>query len=199
MGQTLLFYLFSSVLIAGSVGVILGRNPVHAVLFLILVFFNTAGLFLLLGAELLALLLVIVYVGAVAVLFLFIVMMLNINFQELRREVGRYIPMAGIVALLLCAELFFIIQKSDSIIPAVATKNMGTNVHQLGQILYTNYVFAFQISGLILLVAMIGAIVLTLRVRDGKRRQNTETQISRNSAQTLELARVPFRQGVKIP
>jgi NADH-quinone oxidoreductase subunit J len=203
MGTTLLFYLFSSVLIAGSVGVILGRNPVHAVLFLILVFFNTAGLFLLLGAELLAFLLVIVYVGAVAVLFLFIVMMLNINFQELRREITRYVPMAGIVVLLLAGELFFVSQKDGGIIPTIelnaTSKNTSTNVHQLGQILYTDYAFVFQIAGLILLVAMIGAIVLTLRVREGQRRQDVQTQIARTPAQTLQLCQVPFRQGVKIP
>lgn len=203
MGATFLFYLFSTVLIAGSVGVILGRNPVHAVLFLILVFFNTAGLFLLLEAELLAFLLVIVYVGAVAVLFLFIVMILNINFQELRREMTRYVPIAGIVTLLLMGELFFVSQKDSDIISAIElnplSKNTKTNIHQLGEILYTDYVFVFQIAGIILLVAMIGAIVLTLRVREGKRRQSISAQTARTLEQTLQLCQVPFHQGVKIP
>jgi len=203
MGAAFLFYLFSTVLIAGSVGVILGRNPVHAVLFLILVFFNTAGLFLLLEAELLAFLLVIVYVGAVAVLFLFIVMILNINFQELRREMTRYVPIAGIVTLLLAGELFFVSQKDSDIIPAIElnilSKNTKTNIHQLGEILYTDYVFVFQIAGIILLVAMIGAIVLTLRVREGRRRQDIQAQTARTPEQTLQLCQVPFRQGIKIP
>lgn len=203
MGQAILFYLFSTILVLSAVGVISVRNPVHAVLFLIMAFLNGAGLFLLAQAELLALLLVIVYVGAVAVLFLFVVMMLDINFKELRRDGKRYATMAFLVGGIFAAELLTVawcwkvsptmLHTTTFISPAGTT-----NGHALGRLLYTDYFLLFQLAGAVLLVAMIGAIVLTFRQRKGTRKQNPRLQVLRTVEDTLEIHQVKPRTGMKL-
>ncbi|HEY5238870.1 MAG TPA: NADH-quinone oxidoreductase subunit J [Rhizomicrobium sp.] len=181
------FYLFSAVLIASALMVVAARNPVHSVLFLILSFFNAAGLFVLLGAEFLAMILIVVYVGAVAVLFLFVVMMLDIDFAELKRGALQYLPLGALVGIILAAELIMVGTVWWVQAPGVqqtfahATPPGMTNTEALGHILYTDYVYYFQIAGLVLLVAMIGAIVLTLRHRPGVRRQSIATQVNREA------------------
>ncbi|MGF1624488.1 MAG: NADH-quinone oxidoreductase subunit J [Alphaproteobacteria bacterium] len=202
--QGLAFYAFAIVLIAAGFLVISARNPVHSVLFLILAFFNAAGLFVLMGAEFLALILVVVYVGAVAVLFLFVVMMLDINFRELRRGFLQYLPIGAMVGLVLLAELVLLVgswQLPEQAVPgaqATATPDASevTNVAALGQVLYTHYVYLFLASGIVLLIAMIGAIVLTLRQRVGVRRQSIPDQIDRKRAETIEVRKVQSRTGV---
>jgi NADH-quinone oxidoreductase subunit J len=200
--QAILFYIFAAVAIASGVLVVSARNPVHSVLFLILAFFNAAGLFILIGAEFLAMILVIVYVGAVAVLFLFVVMMLNIDFLELRRGFVGYLPVGGLVGLILLAELilvggsWFAAPGAPSLGVASATSGIAlTNTRALGNILYTRYLFAFQVAGLILLVAMVGAIVLTLRHRADVRRQSISAQLARTRAQSVEVVKVPVGSG----
>ena len=198
--QSIAFYLFAAVLIASAVMVIAGRNPVHSVLFLILAFFNAAGLFVLLGAEFLAMILVIVYVGAVAVLFLFVVMMLDVDFAELKRGTLQYIPVSLVVGGILLAELIFAgaawrFSPAASQALASPTPARLTNTEALGRILYTDYIYYFQIAGLVLLVAMIGAIVLTLRTRPGVRRQSIRAQVSRVRADTLVVLDVKPGQG----
>ena len=183
--------------------VIWSKNPVHSVLFLILVFFNAAGLFLLLGAEFLAMILLVVYVGAVAVLFLFVVMMLDIDFTELRAGVLDYAPIGALIGVILAAELIVVvggtvispeIAKSVAMpIPAITER---ANTAALGDVLYTNYVYFFQIAGLVLLVAMIGAIVLTLKHRTHVKRQNIADQVARNPATAVELVKVKPGQGL---
>src|SRR3712207_3003099 len=174
--QPLFFYLFAFITVAAGFMVIAAKNPVHSVLFLILAFFNAAGLFILLGAEFVAMILVIVYVGAVAVLFLFVVMMLDINFRELRSGMVRFIPVGATVGLILLAELVLIFggwafaPVATTAIAAPAPSTV-TNTHALGRLFYTHYIYLFQTAGLILLVAMIGAIVLTLRERADVRKQ----------------------------
>jgi NADH-quinone oxidoreductase subunit J len=198
------FWLFSFVLVASSVMVISARNPVHSVLFLILAFFNAAALFLLQGAEFLALILVIVYVGAVAVLFLFVVMMLDINFVELRRGFMTYLPIGALIGLTLFLELFLAfaawkaapgVEKTIAAAPTQVPLGV-TNTEALGALLYTRYVYAFQISGMVLLVAMVGAIVLTLRAREGVRRQKIAAQVTRRREDTLAIVKVQPRQGI---
>jgi NADH-quinone oxidoreductase subunit J len=198
--QAIAFYLFSAVLIAAAVMVIAGRNPVHSVLFLILAFFNAAGLFVLLGAEFLAMILVIVYVGAVAVLFLFVVMMLDVDFAQLRHGTVQYVPIGLLVAGILLAELVFVGTAWRFALAAphvLASANPAhlTNTEALGRILYTDYIYYFQIAGLILLVAMIGAIVLTLRSRPGVRKQSIRAQVRRYAADTLVVVDVKPGQG----
>src|SRR5207253_3260636 len=176
------FYLFSAMMIGAAFMVISARNPVHSVLFLILAFFNAAGLFVLLGAEFLAMILVVVYVGAVAVLFLFVVMMLDIDFVALRRGFMHYLPLGALIGLLLMSELLIVLGAwaFGSSVPAGRALPSGlSNTRALGQILYTDYIFYFQTAGLILLVAMIGAIVLTLRHRPGVKRQSIRRQVGR--------------------
>ena len=200
--QALAFYLFAAVALASGVMVITARNPVHSVLFLILAFFNAAGLFVLMGAEFLAMILVIVYVGAVAVLFLFVVMMLDIDFAQLRTGAMRYLPIGALIGFILLAELIFVFG-SWVIAPSIAsvaaaplpTVNGFSNTRALGDLLYTRYIFAFQMAGMILLVAMIGAIVLTLRHRVGTRRQVISEQLARRSAETVEVVKVPIGAG----
>src|SRR6266404_744731 len=201
--QALAFYLFAGIAVASGVMVISARNPVHSVLFLILAFFNAAGLFVLMGAEFLAMILVIVYVGAVAVLFLFVVMMLDIDFAELRSGFTRYLPIGALIGFILLAELLLIFG-SWVIAPGVAglkaapmPANAGalTNTRALGELLYTRYIFAFQAAGVILLVAMIGAIVLTLRARVGVRHQSIARQLARTRAQSVEIVKVPIGGG----
>jgi NADH-quinone oxidoreductase subunit J len=199
--QALAFYLFAAVAVASGVMVIGARNPVHSVLFLILAFFNSAGLFVLMGAEFLAMILVVVYVGAVAVLFLFVVMMLDINFVALREGFLRYLPIGALIGLILLVELVlvfgaWIVAPSAPSLVAVPVRPDITNAEALGRVLYTDYLYLFQTAGLILLVAMIGAIVLTLRHREGVRRQKIAAQVSRTRAQTLEVKDVPTGSGV---
>jgi NADH-quinone oxidoreductase subunit J len=199
----IMFYLFAAVAVASGVMVVSARNPVHSVLFLILAFFNAAGLFLLMGAEFLAMILVVVYVGAVAVLFLFVVMMLDIDFVQLRTGAIKYLPIGALIGLILLAELVLVFG-SWAIAPNVAalaaaptpTGVAMTNTRALGDLLYTRYIFAFQAAGMILLVAMIGAIVLTLRQRADTRRQSIAEQLARQRAETLEVVKVPIGQGV---
>ena len=199
--QAILFYIFAAVAVASGVLVVSARNPVHSVLFLILAFFNAAGLFVLIGAEFLAMILVIVYVGAVAVLFLFVVMMLDIDFAELRSGFVRYLPVGTLVGFILLAELVFVIggwtisPSIPSQAPAVAGGVPLSNTRALGDILYTRYVFAFQVAGLILLVAMVGAIVLTLRHRVDVRRQSISAQLARTRAQSVDVVKVPVGSG----
>jgi NADH-quinone oxidoreductase subunit J len=201
--QAILFYIFAIAAVGAGVMVVAARNPVHSVLFLILAFFNTAGLFVLIGAEFLAMILVIVYVGAVAVLFLFVVMMLDIDFGQLRDGFVRYLPIGALVGLLLLAELVLVavswaVTPTGTVIGAVAPAGATAvnNTRALGDILYTRYLFAFQAAGLILLVAMIGAIVLTLRHRADVRRQSIAAQLARTRAQSVEVVKVPVGEGV---
>jgi NADH-quinone oxidoreductase subunit J len=201
--QAICFWLFSFVLVASSVMVVAARNPVHSVLFLILAFFNAAALFLLLGAEFLALILVIVYVGAVAVLFLFVVMMLDIDFAELRRGFITYLPIGALIGLMLFLELFLAFA-AWTVAPDVAKSIAAptpalsglTNTQALGALIYTRYAYAFQIAGMVLLVAMVGAIVLTLRARVGVRRQKIAVQLARRRQETLAIVKVQPRQGI---
>jgi len=200
MLQALAFYLFSAILIASAVMVIASRNPVHSVLFLILSFFNAAGLFVLLGAEFLGMILVVVYVGAVAVLFLFVVMMLDVDFAELKRGALQYLPFGGLIGLVLVVELImagsvWVLQPAALAAKAHATPAGLTNTEALGRILYTDYVYYFQIAGLVLLVAMIGAIVLTLRSRPGVRRQNIAVQNARTAAMAVDMIEIKPGEG----
>lgn len=188
------FYLFATVTIAAAFMVITARNPVHAVLFLILAFVNSAGLFMLAGAEFLALILIVVYVGAVAVLFLFVVMMLDVNFAELRSGFLDYLPIGGVIGLIVLAELLLIVGSwilapgaiGEPVQP-IPDMNKISNIEALGNVLYTHYVFFFQIAGMILLVAMIGAIVLTLHHKDKAKRQNIGEQVARTPASAVEV------------
>ena len=190
--ETIAFYFFSTVMLIAAFMVIASRNPVHSVLFLILAFFNAAGLFVLMGAEFLAMILVVVYVGAVAVLFLFVVMMLDVDFAELKKGALSYLPTGGLLGLALLAELA-IVAGVWKMAPAShaalqsATPNGMSNTQALGHILYTDYIYYFQIAGLVLLVAMIGAIVLTLRQRSGVRRQSIPAQNARTPEMAMEL------------
>ena len=195
----LFFYLFAGVLVASAVMVIASRNPVHSVLFLILAFFNAAALFILLGAEFLALILLIVYVGAVAVLFLFVVMMLDVDFAELKRGALHYLPLGGLVGLVLVAELALVaiwalLPATASSVPHAAPAYL-TNTEALGRVIYTDYVYYFETAGLILLVAMIGAIVLTLRHKPNVRRQNIRLQNARDPKLAIRLVDVAPGQG----
>ena len=201
MIATIGFYVFAVILLASAVMVVSARNPVHSVLFLILAFFNAAALFLIAGAEFLAMILVIVYVGAVAVLFLFVVMMLDVNFVELSEGFQRYAPIGLAVGLVLLAELAFVLgawrfhPEAAGLRLSPTPANLS-NTAALGNILYTKYVFLFQVAGLILLVAMIGAIVLTLRERREARRQNIARQTARRPADTLAMVQVAFGAGI---
>ena len=199
--QALAFYAFSAVAVAGGVMVIAARNPVHSVLFLILAFFNGAALFVLLGAEFLAMILIVVYVGAIAVLFLFVVMMLNINFVELRQGFLQYLPVGALIGLVLLAELVLVGGTwvfGPEMSGAMPTPEIGdrTNTEALGDILYTQYIYLFQTAGIILLVAMIGAIVLTLRVRPDVRKQRPGNQIGRKREEAVAIRKVTPGSGV---
>jgi NADH-quinone oxidoreductase subunit J len=202
--QALAFYLFAAVCVASGVMVISARNPVHSLLFLILAFFNAAGLFVLMGAEFLAMTLIFVYVGAVATLFLFVVMMLDINFVELRRGALQYLPIGGTIGAILLVELIFFAatiwraapEAANSLGAPTPPTSEVSNTAALGQLLYTDYLLLFQAAGLILLVAMVGAIVLTLRRREGVRRQVIARQIGRPRELSVEIRKVPTRGGV---
>ena len=195
----LAFYAFAAVLIASAVMVVASRNPVHSVLYLILAFFNAAGLFLIAGAEFLAMILVIVYVGAVAVLFLFVVMMLDVDFAQLREGFQRYAPIGALVGGILFLELILVMGAWQFAGEAEALRlNPApagiSNTRALGQLIYTDYIFLFQAAGMILLVAMMGAIVLTHRPRVGTRRQDIGAQLAR--AEKVDLVQVPARTGL---
>ena len=202
MIQIFVFYLFAALVIASGVMTIASRNPVHSVLWLILAFFNAAGLFVTLGAEFIAMLLVIVYVGAVAVLFLFVVMMLDIDFAELRAGFARYWPGAMVLALGLLAELFFTVVawKAGGLVPvrgSPAPRHVA-NIEALGTVLYTKYLFIFEGAGLVLLVAMIGAIVLTHRKRSDVRPQNVSSQNRRRPQDAVVNMDPGVGQGVSL-
>jgi len=197
--QQLVFYLFSFVAIASAVMVISAKNPVHSVLFLILAFFNAAGLFVLIGAEFLAMVLVVVYVGAVAVLFIFVVMMLDINFVRMREGFLQYLPIGLLIGGILCAELMVVV---GGWVLAPITESLEqptrmevSNTEALGDLLYTEYFYLFQTAGLILLVAIIGAITLTLRHRPGVRRQDISEQVHRSADEAIEIKKVQPGSG----
>ena len=191
MIEALFFYLFAGIMLASGLMVVVSRNPVYSVLFLILAFFNAAGLFVLIGAEFLAMLLVVVYVGAVAVLFLFVVMMLDINFSEMRAGFQKYLPLGLIVGGVLVFELVAAMY-GDVFKGATLPEAMDiSNTRALGNVIYTKYMYLFQVAGLILLVAMIGAISLTMRKREGVRRQSVAAQNLRSRAETVEVVSVP--------
>ena len=204
MIQTLLFYLLAFVTVASGIMVVSARNAVHSVLFLILAFFNCAGLFVLIGAEFLAMVLVVVYVGAVAVLFMFVVMMLDVNFDRLRDGTGRYLPVGLVVGLILLAELVLVgggwalgQNQNDAVSqPVPSAAEQVTNTEAIGRLLYTDYFLLFQAAGAILLVAIIGAITLTLRQRGTVRRQDIGRQVARVPAETVELRKVRSGSGI---
>ena len=202
--ETIVFYLLSAVLIASAVMVIAQRNPVHSVLFLILAFFNAAGLFLLAGAEFLAMVLVVVYVGAVAVLFLFVVMLLDVDLVRLREGFMRYLPVGAAVGVIMFCELVLVVFPNwlfgAGAAQALAAKapdpSVMSNTEALGRLIYTDYIYMFQAAGLVLLVAMIGAILLTLRSREGIRRQSIAGQNARNKESSVELRKIPSGGGI---
>jgi NADH-quinone oxidoreductase subunit J len=201
--QAIAFYVFAAVVVASGTMVVVSRNPVYSVLFLILAFFNAAALFLLIGAEFIAMILVIVYVGAVAVLFLFVVMMLDINMAKLREGFLDYLPIGAMIGIALLAEILFGLGVLGSTSGTVSTFSQADtqaltmdNTRAIGQVLYTQYFYLFQVAGLVLLVAMIGAIVLTLRRRPGVRRQNVSEQLYRGKAETITVVKVRSREGV---
>jgi NADH-quinone oxidoreductase subunit J len=200
MLQGIAFYVFSAVIIASALMVISARNPVHSVLYLILAFFNAAALFVLLGAEFLAMILVVVYVGAVAVLFLFVVMMLDIDFVALRSGFMQYLPLGTVLGLVLFSEFLVAVgawtfADGAQAVRAVPLPEGVSNTEALGRVLYTDYVFYFQTAGMVLLVAMIGAIVLTLRHRPGVKRQSISRQVAREPKTAVELVDVKPGQG----
>ncbi len=191
--NSIFFYLFASVTIGAAFMVISAKNPVHAVLFLILAFVNAAGLFMLAGAEFLALLLIVVYVGAVAVLFLFVVMMLDVDFAELRSGYLDYLPVGGAIGLIVLAELLIVTGSwivapgaTGAPVQPIPDMNEVSNIEAIGNILYTHYVFYFQIAGMVLLVAMVGAIVLTLHHKEKALRQNIGDQVARDPATAIQ-------------
>lgn len=196
--EVIAFTILSAVVLVSALCVIGAKNPVHSVLFLILAFFTSAGLLVLIGAEFLAMLLVVVYVGAVAVLFLFVVMMLDIDFVEMRQGALQYAPFGFVVAVVFLAEIVIVaLAMGDRTTTNFdASPGADTNAEAIGQVMYTDYVLLFQISGLILLVAMIGAIVLTLRNRPGVRRQSVEKQVGRKREEGVELKDVRPGQGI---
>jgi NADH-quinone oxidoreductase subunit J len=199
--QAIFFYLFAGVCVASAIMVIAAKNPVHSVLFLILTFVNAAGLFVLMGAEFLAMILIVVYVGAVAVLFLFVVMMLDVDFAELRHGFLNYMPIGAVVGFILLAELLVVVGAwaINPSVPKAVTAPIATdisNTQALGLVLYTRYVYFFQAAGLILLVAMIGAIVMTLQHKPGVKRQSIAEQVARRRSTAIEVVKVKSGQGL---
>lgn len=203
MIQGILFYFFASLVTLSAIMVISVKNPVHSVLFLIFTFFNAAGLFILLGAEFLAMLIVIVYVGAVAVLFLFVVMMLNINFTELKSGMLKYLPLGLVMAVLLFIDLYLIIKASVKNVRVISELDFPnpsnlSNTHAIGKILYIDYFYPFQLAGIVLLVAMIGTIVLTLRKKNGVKKQDVAQQIERNKNNSIKILNVKKGAGIDV-
>ena len=201
--QAIAFYLMAAVTLAAAAGVVSARNPVHSVLFLISSFFSAAGLFVLLGAEFLAMLLVVVYVGAVAVLFLFVVMMLDVDFAALRQGFARYLPLGGAVAGVLAVEMVIVAitvakRGAASANTAPAAPSDVTNAEAIGRVLYTDYVYFFQAAGLVLLVAMIGAIVLTLRHKTSVKRQVIADQVARTPAKGMVVVQIKSGEGIDL-
>ena len=199
----LFFYLFAGVCVASAVMVVVSRNPVHSVLFLILAFVNASGLFVLMGAEFLAMILIVVYVGAVAVLFLFVVMMLDVDFAELRQGFLNYLPVGAIVGVVFLVELLLLVAAwaigpgiPKAITAPIPPPEAISNTEALGLVLYTRYIYFFQIAGVVLLVAMIGAIVLTLRHKPGVKRQSIAEQVARTKQAAIELKQVRPGQGI---
>jgi NADH-quinone oxidoreductase subunit J len=197
------FYLFAGICIASAVMVIAARNPVHSVLFLILAFVNAAGLFVLMGAEFLAMILIVVYVGAVAVLFLFVVMMLDVDFTELRQGFLNYLPVGALVGAVLLFELLIVVgawaigpEVAKAVTSPIPAPSDISNTQALGLVLYTRYVYYFQAAGVVLLVAMIGAIVLTLQHKPNVRRQSIAAQVARSRASAIEIVKVKSGQGL---
>ncbi len=200
--QAIAFYVLAFATVLAGLAVVSARNPVHSVLFLITAFFSAAGLFVLLGAEFLAMLLVVVYVGAVAVLFLFVVMMLDVDFAALRQGFARYLPLGGLVALILTVEMITValgVANSGAAgkhaTPVAATRDV-TNAETIGRVLYTDYVYVFQAAGMVLLIAMIGAIVLTLKHREGVKRQVIADQVGRTPATGLRIVGIKSGEGI---
>jgi len=195
------FWIFAVICVASAVMVITARNPVHSVLFLILAFVNASGLFMLLGAEFLAMILIVVYVGAVAVLFLFVVMMLDVDFTELRQGFLNYLPIGIPIGIIFAVELVLVVfawafaPDASSAVAAPPPPDM-TNTEALGRLLYTRYVYFFEAAGVVLLIAMIGAIVLTLRHKVNVRRQNVRAQVARTPATAIEIRQVRPGQGI---
>jgi NADH-quinone oxidoreductase subunit J len=201
--QALAFYVFAFVVMASAAMVVVSRNPVYSVLFLILAFFNAAALFVLIGAEFIAMILIIVYVGAVAVLFLFVVMMLDINLAKLREGFLKYLPVGILIGLVLLAEILLglgVIGGNQSTLATLGKAGPQVmaidNTRAIGRVLYTQYFYLFQVAGVVLLVAMIGAIVLTLRTRPGVRRQRISEQLYRPKSDAVTVVKVPTRGGV---
>ncbi|HRD28446.1 MAG TPA: NADH-quinone oxidoreductase subunit J [Caulobacter sp.] len=201
--QAIAFYIMAATTISAALAVVFARNPVHSVLFLIAAFFSAAGLFVLMGAEFLAMLLVVVYVGAVAVLFLFVVMMLDVDFTQLREGFSRYLPVGGLVAGILTVEMIIVATTvasqgaaSASPGPDASAGTDVTNAETIGRVLYTDYVYFFQAAGLVLLVAMIGAIVLTLRHKPGVKRQNIAAQNARTPATGMTIVDIKPGEGI---
>jgi NADH-quinone oxidoreductase subunit J len=201
--NAIFFYLFAGICVASAVMVVTARNPVHSVLFLILAFVNAAGLFVLLGAEFLAMILIVVYVGAVAVLFLFVVMMLDVDFAELRQGFLNYLPVGALVGAVLLVELLIVVgawvigpDVAKAVTSPIPAPNDISNTQALGLVLYTRYVYYFQAAGVILLIAMVGAIVLTLQHKPNVRRQNIAGQVARNRASAIEIVKVKSGQGL---
>jgi NADH-quinone oxidoreductase subunit J len=201
--NAIFFYLFAGITVASAVMVVTSRNPVHSVLFLILAFVNAAGLFVLMGAEFLAMILIVVYVGAVAVLFLFVVMMLDVDFAELRQGFLNYLPVGALVGAVLLAELLVVVgawaigpDVAKAITSPIPMPSDINNTQALGLVLYTRYVYFFQAAGVILLVAMIGAIVLTLQHKPKVRRQVIADQVARNRASAIDVVEVKSGQGL---
>jgi NADH-quinone oxidoreductase subunit J len=202
IGPALFFYLFAGICVASAVMVVTSRNPVHSVLFLILAFVNASGLFMLLGAEFLAMILIVVYVGAVAVLFLFVIMMLDVDFAELRRGASQYLPVGLLIGAVFLAELLLVAGgyvMNPALAKAIASPIPGnvSNTEALGLVLYTKYIHYFQLSGMILLVAMIGAIVLTLRHKPSVKRQSIPVQNARTKEMAMDVRKVPSGQGLQ--
>jgi len=200
---SLFFYLFAGTCVASGFMVIAARNPVHSVLYLILAFASSAGLFVLMGAEFLAMILIVVYVGAVAVLFLFVVMMLDVDFAELRQGFLSYLPVGIVIGIVFLVELLLVVavwaigtHVPGAITAPIPPLESVSNTEALGRVLYTRYIYYFQAAGLILLVAMIGAIVLTLHHKPGVRRQNAADQIARTPRTAIELKQVRPGQGI---
>jgi NADH-quinone oxidoreductase subunit J len=201
--HAIFFYLFAGMAVASAVMVIAARNPVHSVLFLILAFVNAAGLFVLLGAEFLAMILIVVYVGAVAVLFLFVVMMLDVDFAELRQGVLNYLPVGALVGAILLAELLVVVgawaigtNVTAAIASPIPAPSAVVNTRALGLVLYTRYVYFFEAAGIILLVAMVGAIVLTLQHKPNVRRQVIADQVARRRTTAIDIVNVKPGQGL---